>query len=712
MLGACLTESGRKDDKGGEAAENLPRQLPRQLLEKRRNRVFEQVAPNLNHLDGGAMRPQSDSAGIVKKVWSLQSMARVEAQAQKEAQALVEAMADARVLAKALAWARAGARAGADAEGMARLRARMQTRARAGLEARAEARTLGPAEPMAYKFTYPEILADPNLKDIIYCILPYYRHRLTRHLCRHSHTRREYWWLIQIIVPITRLPQELLQQIFIILIDKASGPPLVVMLVCKYWYTIVTGLWASLHLGTRTPKDAVTRKLARNQWLLDVSVDTTLDSGDFTPSEGDYEAIVAAIEACSRWRSFVVETFPARADLPDHLVHRGLERFSDAAMSRLRTFKIKCTCEMSPLLDCLLRILGTTASGELTTVEINSASVISLLAPTYSSIFSSVKNLSLDTPGLPGPVDLLPHLYQLEAFTASHLSLPIYHNDIDLPFVHTLRHLRLRAVSIQWMSDRTFHALESCVLLFPRHYHVMHTFSTTLPNCSHLTFQGYPLNILDGVSAHALTHLAVTSSCSYKPRGNRQLVRFSSHALRENALAPRILHISIEATAQAWTQALPFMSYLEELVIDNAHPSSLGVKVLQSLVVKPVDTHSLGTTTTPGGVSIPTCPSLERFGLRYRRWLRPSEHFELIPEFMSIIWSRQQSKFSLRSFRVWTRSDQNPLELIDGSRISLEGFERLANDGAIKERNLLESVVGRLVENTFKYSRESSVACP
>jgi hypothetical protein len=41
------------------------------------------------------------------------------------------------------------------------------------------------------------------------------------------------------------------------------------------------------------------------------------------------------------------------------------------------------------------------------------------------------------------------------------------------------------------------------------------------------------------------------------------------------------------------------MSNLEELVIDNAQPSSLGVKVLQSLVVHPVHANNLGTTATP-----------------------------------------------------------------------------------------------------------------
>ena len=144
--------------------------------------------------------------------------------------------------------------------------------------------------------------------------------------------------------------------------------------------------------------DAVTRKLDRNQWLLDVLVDAEIDRGHFTPSEGAYEAIFAAIEASSRWRSIVVESFPGQADLPEHLVNRGLQRCSDAVMNRLRTFKIKSACEMSPLLNRLLRILVTTASGELTTVGISSENAISFLVPTYSSIFRSATVLSVDTP--------------------------------------------------------------------------------------------------------------------------------------------------------------------------------------------------------------------------------------------------------------------------------------------------------------------------
>ena len=545
----------------------------------------------------------------------------------------------------------------------------------------------------------PARMANSMVKEIIYSIDPHWRHRLARDLWLHS----EHWWLIQIIVPITRLPPELLHQIFLITIDEVSDSPLALMRVSRHWYNIVTGIWASLRLGTTTPKDAVTSQLERNQWFLDVLVDTENDRGDSTPSEGAYQAIFAVIQATARWRSLVIETFPAQADLPEHLVNHSLQQCSNAVMSRLRTFKIKRPCEMSPLLGHLLRILGKSASEDLTVVEINSPSVISFLAPTYPSIFHSVKVLCLNTPRLPNPVDILPHLHQLEDLTASHLSLPIYQNHVNIPFVHTLRRLALRAVSIQWMSSRTFHALESCIILFPLRHQVLHSFSSTLPYCKDLTFQGYPLETLHGVSAHRLTHLSVTCSCSDKSRGSGQLLRFSSQALRESRLAPRILHISIEATNQAWIKAFASMSNLEELVIHSAQPSSLGVKALQSLVVHPIHANKQGTTATPGEQYAPMCPSLKRFVLRYRRWLRPTEHFDVLPELVSIILSRQQSKFSLQSFRIWKGSDQkDSLELIEGSWISLKGFERLANDGAIKGGDLLQLVASRLVEKMFK----------
>ena len=659
------------------------------------------------------MQQQSESIQQMFQVLQQQRQARAQAQAD----ALAEAQAGIQVLmqrARLRAWARkrwhkpqgweAEAQAEALAEALARARAQAEVAQEQAQEvAQAQARTEALAALLgvagfegAHPVAYGEVLADSELMDIIYSMKPEHRHDLARiawHLSEH-------WWFIQIIVPITRLPQELLHQIFLIIIDNASHSPLVLMRVSKHWYNIVTGIWASLKLGTATPRDAITKKLERNQWLLDVVVDTEIDRGLFTLSSGAYQAIFTAIQATPRWRSFTVESFPAQADLPEHLVNTGLQQCSDAAMSRLRTFKIKCPCEISPLLQRLLCMLGTTASEELTTIEINSPSVISFLAPTYPSLFHSVQDLCLDTPRLPNPVDLLPHLHQLEKLSASHLSLPIYHNDVDIPCVRTLRHLTLRAVSIQWMSGRTFDALESCTLLFPLHRHVLHTFSTNLPNCSDLMFQGYPLDILHGVSVRNLRNLSVMCPCPKKSQGSRQLARFSSHVLQENRLAPRVLHINIEATNQAWIHAFAFMSNLEELVIGSAQPSSLGVKVLQSFIIYPVHASNIGTTATRVGGYTLVCPSLKRFGLRYGRWLRPSEHFDLIPELVSIILSRKQSNVSLKSFRIWKGSDQqHPLELIEGSRISLKGFELLDN---AEGGDLLQSVVSRLLEKMFK----------
>jgi hypothetical protein len=647
------------------------------------------------------MHPQSDGTEA-----NLQALVRAEALVEALAEVPAqEAQTNARERvpkALALALAQADARAQAQARALvlvpptrvwtreALVPARVPTEKQAW-EWRAQARA------RVHTVTYGDVLADRKLMDIIYSIEPRYRHSLARDL------RPSYVWFTQVIVPITRLPLELLQEILLIIIDKASHSPLLLMQASKLWYTIVASMWASLKLGTTTPKAAITRKLERSPWLLDVLVDTEVDRDHLTfLSEGAYQAIFAAIEACSRWRTFVVETFPGKADLPEPFVNRCLRRCSDLVMSRLKTFRIKCPCEMSPLLERLLRILGTTSFGELTTVEINSPSVISFLANSYPSIFRSVKVLYLDTPGMPNPVDLLPHLRQLEALTASHISFPIYRNDFNIPFVHTLRHLTLRAVSIQWMSGRTFHVLESCTILFPLHRPVLQTFRTTLPRCKHLTFRGYPLDILHGVSAHNLIQLFVMSSCSDKPRGGPPLVRFSSQALQESRLVPRILHISIEAMSWAWIKAFDFMSNLEELVIESAQPSSLGVKVLQLLVVHPAHANNSGTTTRGRG-NTPVCPSLKRFGLRYRRWLRPGEHFDLIPEMVSIIWSRQRSKFSLQSFHIWKGSEQNdPLELIEGSWINLKAFEHLANDGAIEGENWFQLVVSRLVANQFK----------
>ena len=150
-------------------------------------------------------------------------------------------------------------------------------------------------------------------------------------------------------------------------------------------------------------------------------------------------------------------------------------------------------------------------------------------------------------------------------------------------------------------------------------------------------------------------NLSVISSGSFNRRGSQQLISFSSRALGESRLAPQVLHISIEATNQAWMDALTFMPHLEEFVIGSARPSSLRSKVLQSLIARPVHTNNLSIISATGEWRAPLCPLLRRFGLKYYCWLRTSEHFDLIPDFASIILSRMRSNCSLQCFWVWMR---------------------------------------------------------
>jgi len=513
------------------------------------------------------------------------------------------------------------------------------------------------AVPQNHTFYLAAVLADSGIMEIINSINSADRYVLARVLWFHSpQTKHEYSWLLHIIAPITRLPSELLQQILLIVIDEVSDSPSVLMHVCKYWHAMVTGIWASLKLGTKTTKHDVIRKLERNQSFLDIFVDTEMDRGGFSPS---YEAIFTVTEAAARWRSFVVETFPSQTDLPEDLVNHRWRRCSNASMSRLTTFVIKYACEMSPLIDRLLHILRTTASSKLIRVEIESTKGVLLLAPAYLSIFHSIKVLCLDTPGMTEPVDLLPHLKQLETFTASQLCLSACPLDVELPLVYTLSQLNLRSVSIQWMAGRTFHALKSCTLVLPTHHHFIHTLRTFLPNCEDLSFEGQPLRAL---SVIMVTRLSVRGQGYNRKHGNKDLVSISKHC--SSALALRSLQIGVTASSRAWIEALASMPNLEELLLTNLLPTSLHGGFFEALIPRPPPGDDWNTSLAVGKWHMTLCPSLKVFGVWYTRWLRPTEVFELAPTFMAIDWSIKRLTGSLERFHIRFTDDQKePLEL-------------------------------------------------
>ena len=169
------------------------------------------------------------------------------------------------------AWARVEAIAWAEAKARLTERGRWSEEEKQGAAAALLlAEGLGEARAQARGERVPDRLADPRtIADILTSLI---RSHIARDLWDDSVGKRDFGCIIQFIVPINRLPIELLHQIFLAIIEESSGPPSVLMLVCKQWHSIITSIWASLNLGTTTPIDAVTRKLERNQWLLDIEI--------------------------------------------------------------------------------------------------------------------------------------------------------------------------------------------------------------------------------------------------------------------------------------------------------------------------------------------------------------------------------------------------------------------------------------------------------
>jgi len=313
------------------------------------------------------------------------------------------------------------------------------------------------------------------------------------------------------------------------------------------------------------------------------------------------------------------------------------------------------------------------------------------------------KVLCLDTPGMTEPADLLPHLKQLETFTASQLCLSACPLDVDLPLVHTLSQLNLKGVSIQWMAGRTFHALKSCTLILPTHHHPIHTLGTLLPSCEDLTFDGQPLKALEGSSVNMVTCLSVRGQGYNKKYGNQDLVSICK--LGSSALALMSLQISVTASSQAWIEALASMPNLEELLLTNLLPTSIHGRFLETLIPRPPPEDDWNTSLAVGEWHTTLCPSLKEFGLWYTRWLQPTEEFDLAPTIMAIDWSIKRLTGSLETFHIRFTDDQKePLKLGGYSSTTLlKAFELMASSIHIKQGRRFDLVGRKAVEKILRH---------
>jgi hypothetical protein len=532
------------------------------------------------------------------------------------------------------------------------------------------------------------VLADPAYQNILYSLEPDRRYQLACRLWRHFTKNdqspmgwHEYARLLPLIAPITRLPIELLRHILLIAIDEGTQSPQTLMAICRRWSNVMSGTWGSLELRTSTTKKAIRRRLNRSPLSLGVRVATESDRESST-SPGAYEGLLLATSSASRWRSLTIDSLPNDNVSIGDIQRSRLDQCFNIPMLRLETFKFFARCDQSPLLERLLQAVAATTRDQLDLVQVHCPAAVELLShPRHAALFRSIRTLDVEAKGGNSPVDLLPHLVQIEDFRASYLRLPTYPLERLLPFVHTIRRLRLKAVSIQWMNGRVFDVLESCTILLPLNHRTLPTRGINLPVCKELTLRCYPLRILHAFSFPALDCLEVGCQNMDKRRGNAQLAPLR---MVDGVSNLRILHLSIESSERALVRILILMPALENLTLDLAGPLSLGEGFFAALMARPLQKQHWELLPT-GSWKSPCCPALVVLELKYGRRLRRTEEFKLAAVLAALVWTRRKTHNKMQRLAVITPAAGAGWDFVGEPIICLKAFGLLSRRVNAKE---------------------------
>ena len=375
------------------------------------------------------------------------------------------------------------------------------------------------------------------------------------------------------------------------------------------------------------------------RWLLDVTVDTGdwKDGTGFNPVEF-YACFMATAEAASRWRSFTLVSLPPPGTCEDLQIMQPL--------LCLEYFKLAATCDLGNFLDPLLTAITTTTTPRFTVMEVfRPDTALYLLQPTHWHIFSSLTVLRLICRRMESPVDILPHLHKLETFEAHHLFLPVYSPGVHLSLIQTLRVLHLKSVSVQWMADRTFPALEECTIISPRQADVIR--SVSMPSCSILKYDSNKLVTLGRFHLHNVDRLEIKCGQSSTRRGDMQLA-----SLHPIFVAQRLtrLHVQIKCSERLLTYMLGLVPALEELWMGLSSPQTLSRAFFLAFAAgRPNASALIG----PSIQTVaPLCRRLTKLHLHYKRWLRGPEKNALIPTLSDIVASHQPEELSGFSIRL------------------------------------------------------------
>ena len=419
------------------------------------------------------------------------------------------------------------------------------------------------------------------------------------------------------VTPIHRLPDDLLSEIFVFVIERSYQELPSLRAVCRKWDNMLTFLpifSSNLELHKWTDKDAVETFLKRGK---SVPLTVTIFTGDDTPPLANesqpYEALELALESVDRWHYL--------------------------------TFQGPDSREIAPLAASLQKHLSKISENakSLTSLLIHDESCLFILSqPSHTDIFSGLTYLSVKSSGHHEPVDILPHLPVIEELRLNKVVLADYDAMTSLPLANSLWYLELHLVSIQWMARHEFKNLQICRIYLPLRHNGILPAAVAMPVCLHFVYYAQPFDSLSGFVVPCLEILEVGNKISNKTQNAMAILHIQGF-LSQGSL--QSLDLRMECRDQDLLRTLELLPSLETLVLRPKQPQSIGWHFFSALIARPCqdgehcDHWWCAIPVTTSDITI--CPLLRSLVVSYYRWLRDTETEVVLPILLAVAESRR-----------------------------------------------------------------------
>ena len=452
------------------------------------------------------------------------------------------------------------------------------------------------------------------------------------------------------------LPMELMREIFLYSLESKHMQSVHLVSVCRYWRSVIATiphLWSTLTIGTWTETQQVTTWLQR-AYPKKVIVDTQRDVQKMSNTL-PFSALQGALASTDQWHELTICSFPS-----ENVV--SLDFHVARPMKVLKSLHVAAGCVHSSSISRLLELIPTEASlGELRFHP----SPASTHAPQvhWPPVWKNLIVLIVSGRDIDKPFDFLPTFTQLQIFKADRLRLPSYEPNTSLPLLSTLRKLRLRACSVQWMTGRQFPCLEECAILLPRHWGAVQQHEVELPSCRKLSYHGYPMTTVEYFHAPNLEGMELRSHDCNERRVHQQLQYLCAVDGRFSKLTT--LHLTLQCSEQALVNVLMHSALLQELILSISHPSPSWQGFLESLAAVPHGNGWLDQDMRVRGYykyktwcssrtwHVNILPHLKYLGIQCPKGFSQSECLDNLPFLRLVGWTRAQLTPPLENLKVW-----------------------------------------------------------